>query len=173
LFDQIESIPPQLRSLHPTVQALAHEGVEISQALYQWRQQYLGSLVSETEYTRLAYIEFHALLLFLCQTYDYYACWSDIPIPSLARQEVEIHVKDILSLAKTIQAAPHVPGVLLLFALRMAGAHATDATLMRLTMQRLDDVYWEGFVVSEWVKRDLQELWGYRQAQGCSQALYC
>jgi hypothetical protein len=168
LFDQVESIPPQLRSLHPIVQALAHEGVEISQALCQWHRQYLESLVFETEYTRLACVEFHALALFLCQTYGYYACWSDLRIPSLAPQDVEFHVKAILSLARTIQAAPHVPGVLLLFALRMAGAHATDAALMQLTMQRLDDVYWEGFVVSEWVKRDLQELWRYRQAQGLS-----
>jgi hypothetical protein len=163
LFEQIESIPQPLRLFHPTVQTLAEEGVEISQNLCQWHQNYLERRLSNTEYTRLAQIDYHALVLFLCQNYSYYTCWDGVTIPSLTKCCVQNHVKAIVNLSEGIQAAPHVPGVLLLFALRMGGAHATDDALRQMVIQRLDAIYWEGFVVSERIKSDLRELWEYQR----------
>lgn len=159
----MENIPQLLRPFHPIIQSLAHEGIELNQELSQWRQDYAGSTMRETAYTQLALIEFHALALFLCQTYSYYQCWSDLTIPSLTKDRAEFHVRAIIDLAGMIEAAPHVPGVLLLFALRTAGVHAIDVALMRMVTQQLDLIYREGFIVSERIKLDLQEFWEDRQ----------
>ena len=172
MLDQIESIPSPLRPFNPIIQALAHEGVEISNNLCQWHQDYLERSLPETAYTRLAQIDLHALILFLCHTYSYYECWGSLTIPSLTRSCVEDHVKAIIGLAESIQTASHVPGVLLLFALRVAGGHATNTMLMQMVIQRLDVVYWEGFIVSERIKSDLQEFWEYRRSLDGSQ-IYC
>jgi hypothetical protein len=121
----------------------------------------------------LAQVDYHALVLFLCQAYGFYECWDGLSIPLLAREDVENHVKSILDLSETIQAASYVPGVLLLFALRMAGVHATDETLMRIVVERLDSIYCKGFVVSLRIKFDLQELWEYRRRLDCGCSVYC
>lgn len=161
-----------MRAFHPIIQALASEGMKIRQTLLQWHQDYLRSSLPETAYTRLALIDFHALTLFLCQTYRYYNCWDGLAIPSLTPTYVEIHVKAIIRLAENIQAAPLVPGVLLLFALRMAGIHAIGHTVMQMVIERLDSIYWEGFVVSERIKFDLQEFWEYQQRLGYPETSY-
>jgi hypothetical protein len=172
LFDQIESIPLSLRSSHPAAPTLALEGTELIQTLYQWHRDYLENPSSDTVYTRLAQIDYHALMLFLCQAYGYYACWDGLPIPSLACEDVENHVKSILDLAEDIQTAPHVPGILLLFALRMASVHAIDETLMWTVEERLKTIYWKGFVVSWRVESDLRELWESRRRSGYGSSVY-
>jgi hypothetical protein len=131
----------------------------------------LESSSSDNVYARLAQIDYHALVLFLCQAYGYYACWEGFLIPVLTRADVENHVKSILDLTEKIQAALYVPGVLLLFALRMAGVHATDKTLTRMVVERLDTIYQEGFVVSWRIKSDLKEFWESRLSLNYSSSI--
>lgn len=155
--------------MHSVIHALAHEGIEITKEIRQWHQNYSESVVCETAYTQLACMDFHALTLFLCQLYGYYSCWGGVTIPSLTRDCVEAHVNAIIDLAEVTKIVPHFPGVLLLFALRIAGVHATDITLMQKVIEHLDSIYSEGFVVSEKIKSDLKELWDYRRRPDCPQ----
>jgi hypothetical protein len=141
--------------------------MEISQSLRRWHQDYLESSSPDTVYTRLAQIDYHALVLFLSQVYSYYGCWDSLTISSLARENIKTHVGSILNFAVTIQAASSIPELLLLFALRMAGVHATDDALMLMVVERLDTIYWKGFVVSRRIKLDLQELWEHPRRLGC------
>ncbi len=44
----------------------------------------------------------------------------------------------------------------------MAGANAVEQSLRNKTLDRIDQIYRSGFLVSERIKVDLQELWNYQ-----------
>lgn len=113
----------------------------------------------------LAMSKYHALQLFLSRNYTFYACWEGQDIPSLAAHEIEAHIIAVVNLSKQILEHYNIPGVLLLFPLRMAGANTSQSLQKDEIVRLLDRIAQKGLAVSERIKRDLQDLWEYQHAE--------
>ena len=64
--------------------------------------------------------------------------------------------------------ASAIPGVALLFPLRMAGANTLAMENRTKVVDILGRIHQSGFIVSERIKVDVQELWGFLAAQNGS-----
>lgn len=95
--------------------------------------------------------------------YTYYTCWEDLDIPSMTSAQIEIHVNAVVALSSQILEHSNLPGVLILFPLRMAGANAAKPSQRDELVRLLDRISQKGFVVAERIKVDLRELWEYQQ----------
>lgn len=113
----------------------------------------------------LALSNYSALQLFLAKNYTFYTCWEEQDIPSLAAHEIEAHAAAVVTLSNQILEHSNMPGVLLLFPLRMAGANTSQSLQKDETVRLLDRIAQKGFAVSGRIKRDLQELWEYQHAE--------
>ncbi|KAL0767757.1 hypothetical protein CaCOL14_009996 [Colletotrichum acutatum] len=164
-FDRIESIPEALRPGHPAMQALAEEGRCFQQRFRSWHDQMILHDDHHDPYCMLALSNYNALQLFLSMNYTFYTCWEEQDIPSLRAHEVEAHVTAVVALSNQILEHSNMPGVLLLFPLRMAGANTSQSSQKEETVRLLDRIAQKGFAVSGRIKRDLQELWEYRHAE--------
>ncbi|KAM5370890.1 hypothetical protein ACJZ2D_008323 [Fusarium nematophilum] len=162
LFEQVEAIPAQLRLSHPVISALASEGTCIMQRLNSWYDTPAAYLDHKGPRSKLALINYHALQLFLARNFRFYSCWEEDTVPSLAEHEVGIYVTNILNLSSTILEASNIPGLLLLFPLRMAGANAVTTSQRDAVLQLLARVSQKGFIVSERITIDLLECWKYQ-----------
>lgn len=129
--------------------------------LESWLQQANEYPDSEDPYFNLAMANCHALVLFLCRNFTYYSFWGEVKVPWLAEPEITAHVNAITSLSEVILETSSIPGVLLLFPLRMAGSNATDMKQRQRTSKLLTRVSQKGFIISERITVDLQELWNY------------
>ncbi|KAK1466953.1 hypothetical protein CMEL01_10946 [Colletotrichum melonis] len=164
-FDRIESIPDTLRPGHPAIHALAEQGQRFRQRLCSWHDQITPYFDHRDPYCMLALSNYNALQLFLSRNYAYYACWEGQDIPSLAAHEIEAHVTAVVDLSNQILEYSNIPGVLLLFSLRMAGANTNQSLQRGEIVRLLDRIATKGFAVSGRIKRDLQELWEYQHAE--------
>ncbi|POR31888.1 Uncharacterized protein TPAR_07908 [Tolypocladium paradoxum] len=164
-FGTIESVPEPLRSIDPSIDALAHEGMELQQAIFSWHDEIIPYTDRADAYTQLALTYYHSLLLFLARNYTYYACWHHKTLPSLTRAEIDAHTTAIIDLSQNIVVASDIPGVTLMFPLRMGGAHAVEAQQRTNVLRILGQVYQKGFVVSDRITVDLRELWEFQELQ--------
>jgi hypothetical protein len=55
-----------------------------------------------------------------------------------------------------------VPGVMLLFPLRVVGSLLDEARARQRLERQLDSIYWKGYVVADRIKIDLKDLWTFR-----------
>lgn len=110
---------------------------------------------------RLAFANYHALELFHCKNYTYHSCWAKKTVPSLTQSETDAHVASILCLSEHILEASVIPGVTLLFPLRMAGSNTVKAEQRTKVVDILAQIHRSGFIVSDRIKVDVQDLWKY------------
>ncbi|RAL17420.1 uncharacterized protein BO97DRAFT_6248 [Aspergillus homomorphus CBS 101889] len=162
LFDEIESIPQELRALDPRLDALAHEGLEIKERFLDWQAESQSEELPMGPFTKLAIIIYHALLLYHCGNFAYYPCWMARMIPQLTQSEVDKHVAAILDLSQTLLSDTDIPAVLLLFPLRMAGTHVLESHGQNRVLGAIRQIRQKGFVVSDRIELDLQEFWHYK-----------
>lgn len=158
-FGTVGSVPEPQRSIDPAIDTLAQEGMELQQTIFSWHDEVVPYLDQTDAYTQLALTYYHSLQLFLARDYTYYSCWHGKTIPSLTQAEIDAHTAAIIDLSHNIMVSSDIPGVSLMFPLRMAGAHAVEAQQRSNVMSILGQVYQKGFVVSDRIAVDLRELW--------------
>lgn len=164
-FDRIESTPEPLRLFDPEICDLANKGRIFQRRLQDWHKQTIAHENSSDVHTKLALAVHHALRLFICMNYMFYTFWDDESIPKLTSSEMETHISAIVDHAGDIIERSDIPGLMLLFPLRIAGANTGESLHKRRILQLLDRVSQKGFVVSNRITVDLQEVWAYKAAQ--------
>ncbi|OAA43776.1 hypothetical protein NOR_04351 [Metarhizium rileyi] len=160
-FDQIDQIPESERHTHPSIKRLGLEGIGVQHMLERWYSQHDTTINARhaSNESQLALLYYHTLLLFLSRNYTYYPCWSAKATPSLDPSAIVRHTKSISALIDALLRSSYVPGVMLLFSLRVVGSLADETDLRSRLLTQLDTIYWKGYVVAERVKVDLNELW--------------
>jgi hypothetical protein len=159
----VESIPNILRPNHPLICALAKEGCRFQQRLYNWHEKTAAHVDCFDPYGKLALACYHALHLFLYRNFTFYTCWEADRIPSLSPNEIEMHATAVLAHSDDILQYSTIPGILVLFPLRMAGVNASRLSQKNKIMRMLGRISQNGFIISERFKIDLEDLWEYQR----------
>ncbi|KAI1071473.1 hypothetical protein LB507_005479, partial [Fusarium sp. FIESC RH6] len=168
-FDHIESIPQSKRSCHPNIDELAREGRAYQQRLLDWHNRALVQKQHGEAHFELELAIFHALQLFICMNYKFYTCWDELSIPRLTKGETETHVSTVLCYADEILDHSGIPGLLLLFPLRMAGANTNEPWQKDRVLRLLSRISQTGFIVSKQITVDLEDVWAYKASQTLGQ----
>lgn len=159
------------RHTHPVVASLGVEGIYVQNLLHKWHSQHSSALYTQhkTPQNTLSLIYYHTLLLFLSRNYTYYPYWTDKATPLLDSATIAYHTEQTMCLMEELQLS-NVPGVMLLFPLRVVGSLLDDAATRSRLMKQLDAIYWKGFIVADRIKIDLEDLWafmGLEDVGGC------
>ena len=165
LFEAIESVPLELRSLDSRLDALAQEGLNIKRRLRNCQEESDWERLPADCFAQLTSVVHCAALLYHCRNFTFYSCWMTRAVPQLNRIEVDKHVSTILKLSQSILTDTDIPSVLLLFPLRIAGVHVFGNHAQERVLSILCKIRQKGFVVSDRVELDLQEFWHYEQGQ--------
>jgi hypothetical protein len=104
-----------------------------------------------------------AIALYHCRNFSYFPCFTDLKTPTLTEDESSSLITTILDETERILEKSMVPGILLLFPLRVAGVSARMTSHKARIGKALRSVYTRGFAVSEWVLTDLQEVWDWQE----------
>jgi hypothetical protein len=160
-FCQIDSVQVPEPSNHPDIKALGLEGVRIQSRLKGWFLQYNEVLTTSNAVheSKLSLIYFHTLLLFLSRNYTYYPYWSDSSAPLLEGGSIFNHTRCASDLMEQLLHTSCIPGVMLLFPLRVVGSLLSQTAERTRLMAQLDTIRCKGYAVADRVKTDLQELW--------------
>ncbi|KAG9254268.1 fungal-specific transcription factor domain-containing protein [Emericellopsis atlantica] len=163
LFAEIEAIPEALRPFHPALGTLASEGISLLHELHLRIQDITISQAWQDDPSNgLAKSFLHAMLLFHCRNFTFYTCFDNLPIPFLSPEEVREHTSTALATCSRIAADETfsgIPGIMLLFPLRMVGVHASDRRTRLEVLRILARIYQLGFVVADRIRVDLEECW--------------
>lgn len=162
LFETIEDIAAEERSNNSAVKALAHEGTALDRRITIWNNGNLLKLAARDPFTQISFAYYYALKLFHCKNFTYYPCWETGTIPELSLHETNAYVAAIINACEVIMETSNIPGVILLFPLRMAGANA-EVEQRNKILKLLQQIYNSGFVVAEKIKVDLCEFWAYNE----------
>jgi hypothetical protein len=166
LFDKVESVPQESRPSDPGLDSLALEGLEIEERLLNWQEGSQLNMLSVDPFTTLAIIVHRALLLYHCMNFSFYSCWVTRTIPQLNQSEVDENVATILGLSQSLLSDTLIPGVLLLFPLRMAGVHVFESRAQEEILATIRKIGQKGFIVSNIIEVDLQEFWHHKLGEG-------
>jgi hypothetical protein len=160
----MDGIPEAERFTNVSIVLLGAEGLDIQQTIYEWHEKMLLQLfqVAPNQYSNLALLYYHALLIFLSGNFDYFPYWANIPAPVLSPAEVLEHLAMILELSDRASLHSNIPGVMLFFPLTVAGARARRADQRSKILNLLDRVFSKGFVVANKVREGLLERWDER-----------
>ncbi|KAF2476599.1 uncharacterized protein BDR25DRAFT_375589 [Lindgomyces ingoldianus] len=164
-LDVAENIFRQQHLADASIRALGERGFKIQNLVHQWHDEALARMYSSDDtdiHFQLSLTYYHALLLFLSRNFTYYSYWDRMTAPLLSQYDIDSHIAAIIALAEQILDASVIPGVMLLFPLRLAGSHTKNSDQRRRIWKILDQVHWKGFIVSDRIKTDLQELWQYQ-----------
>ncbi|KAJ5136311.1 hypothetical protein N7448_004865, partial [Penicillium atrosanguineum] len=161
-FAKRQSVPQKLRSSDPGLDSLALEGLEIKERVLNWQEGSYLKMLPADPFTKLAVIVYRALLLYHCRNFTFHSCWMTRTIPQLNQSEVDKHVATILGLSQSLLSDTFIPGVLLLFPLRMAGAHVFESRAQEEVLGTIREIGQKGFIVSDRIEVDLQEFWHYK-----------
>lgn len=165
LFEQIECIPEEERVCRPAIAALASEGTKLDHRISTWYDDISLQLDPVDPFTQLALANHYAVRLFHCKNFTYYTCWQAGTVPELDQPEIDTCVAAITCFCDQILQTSNIPGVVLLFPLRMAGAHSNVEWQRDKIRNLLHQVCSKGFVVAERIKTDLGEFWQYQDDQ--------
>ncbi|KAK4092258.1 transcriptional regulator family: Fungal Specific TF [Purpureocillium lilacinum] len=159
-FKQIENIPPGERPCSPVIDDLARQGVALFRTIHAWE----AATPAQNPFADLARANHLALELFFCKNFTYYDCWLGRQVPRLEAGETDAHVEAVLRACEAVQRS-NIPGALLLFPLRMAGANTADADADRKEriLKLLGRVHAQGFVVADRIKVDLHDFWQHEE----------
>jgi hypothetical protein len=141
--------------------AISVEAIKVHDYISDWRTEIILDLDLTEPFSQLAVTSYHALQLFHCRNSTFYSCWENRTIPWLSRCEIDHHVDRILEQSERILQASNIPGVILLFPLRMAGACASEHCRRERVLEILKQIHQTGFIVSDRITIDLQELWHF------------
>jgi hypothetical protein len=159
LFETVESIPKEKRPNSSAVNTLAREGTALDHRITVWNNDSLLQLAVQGDpFTQVSFAYYYALQLFHCRNFTYYSCWETGTVPRLSLYEIEVYVAAIIDICDKIIRASNIPGVILLFPLRMAGAHVEFGKRSKI-LKLLQQIYNGGFVVAEKIKTDLCDFW--------------
>lgn len=164
LFEIIEGIPTEKRSKSSAVKALAREGTALDHRITIWNN---GSLLQSAvvdPFIRISFAYYYALQLFHCRNFTYYSCWEAGTIPQLSPFETNAYVAAIIDICEKTIEGSNIPGAILLFPLRMAGAHVEHGQRSKI-LNFLQQIYNSGFVVAEKIKVDLCDFWTFKELE--------
>ncbi|KAL7905235.1 fungal-specific transcription factor domain-containing protein [Trichoderma velutinum] len=165
LFEQIEGIPEEERLFSPTIAALAREGTELDLKISNWCDNICLQSDPVDPFAQLALAKHHAVRLFHCKNFTYYTCWHPGTIPQLDQMEIDGCVATIIYVCAKILQSSNIPGAILLFPLRMAGAHSKSEWQRGNVRNLLNQIHNSGFVVAERIQIDLFEFWEFQDDQ--------
>lgn len=161
LFQTVEDTPTEKRSNSSAVKALAREGTALDHRITAWNNDSILQSAIADPFTQVSFAYYYALQLFHCRNFTYYSCWEAGTVPEVSLLEINAYVAAIIDICdKTIQAS-NIPGVILLFPLRMAGAHVGFENRSKI-LKLVQQIYNSGFVVAERIKADLSDFWTYK-----------
>ncbi|PNP38559.1 hypothetical protein TGAMA5MH_09640 [Trichoderma gamsii] len=167
LFQIVEDTPTEKRSTSSAVKALAREGTALDHRITTWNNDSLLESPITDPFTQVSFAYYYALQLFHCRNFTYYSCWETGTVPELSLLETNAYVAAIIDVCdKTIRAS-NIPGVILLFPLRMAGAHVGFERRGKI-LKLLQQIYNSGFVVAETIKADLCDFWAFKELESSS-----
>ncbi|KAJ5593214.1 hypothetical protein N7537_010118, partial [Penicillium hordei] len=163
----IENIPEAERFRHPSVALIAAEGLDVQETIYTWHMKTLLQLVQDgpNQYSNLALLYYHALLIFLSGNYDYFPYWNKIPAPVLSPIEISEHLTTMLYLSGEVLHHSKIPGVMLLFPVTVAGARARRVDQKSEILNVLSEIFCRGFVVANRIRDNLLERWAERDQE--------
>ncbi|KXG52203.1 Protein of unknown function DUF3468 [Penicillium griseofulvum] len=163
----IDNISEEERFKDPSVALIGIEGLNIQETIYNWHTKTLLQMAQDgpSEYSNLALLYYHALLIFLSGNYDYFPYWNDIPAPVLSLAEISEHLSSILYLSGEVLHHSKIPGVMLFFPVTVAGARARKVDQQSEILNLLDLVARNGFVVANKIRGGLLERWGERNRE--------
>ncbi|KAJ5974865.1 hypothetical protein N7481_008572 [Penicillium waksmanii] len=163
----IDKIPEEERFTDPSVALIAAEGLDVQGNIYNWYTKTLLQLVQggPNEYSKLALLYYHALLIFLSGNYDYFTYWDNIPAPVLSPAEVSEHLSSILYLSGEVLRHSKIPGVMLFFPVTVAGARARTVDQQFEILNLLNLVFCKGFVVANKIRDGLLERWAEKDRE--------
>ncbi|KAJ6010268.1 hypothetical protein N7499_004329, partial [Penicillium canescens] len=155
----IKMIPEAERFTDPSVALLAAEGLNAQDTICNWHTQTLLQLVQDgpNEYSNLALLYYHALLIFLSGNYDYFPYWDKTPAPVLSPAEISEHLVAILELSGEVLRHSKIPGVMLFFPITVAGSRSRRVDQRSEVLNLLDSVFRQGFVVANRIRDGLLE----------------
>ncbi|KAL7947116.1 fungal-specific transcription factor domain-containing protein [Trichoderma barbatum] len=162
LFEQIEDIPGEERIFSPIIKTLARGGSELDHRIRAWYDDVSLQPTASDPFTQLALVNYYAVRLFHCKNFTYYACWQAGTVPELDQSEIDVCVAGITYLCGQVLQSSNIPGAILLFPLRMAGANSKFEWRRDEVRNLLCQVYNNGFVVAERIQKDLLEFWQYQ-----------
>jgi hypothetical protein len=122
------------------------------------------SAFSDDSFQKLAIVNCCALHLYFCRNFGYFSCFDGLQTPKLTENESEDLITTVLEEIDGLHKKSEIPGILLLFPLRVTGVSARTPSHRARVKSALDRVYSRGYVVSKWIVTDLQELWDWEQA---------
>lgn len=164
LFQIVENTPTEARSNSCAVKALALEGTALDHRITIWNKDNLLQSAIADPFTQVSFAYYYALQLFHCRNFTYYSCWETGMVPEVSLLEINAYVAAIIDICdKTIRAS-NIPGVILLFPLRMAGAHVGFEDRSKV-LKLLQQIYNSGFAVAEMIKADLWDFWTFEDLQ--------
>ncbi|KAJ5976562.1 hypothetical protein N7481_010269 [Penicillium waksmanii] len=163
----IDKIPEGERFTDPSVALIAAEGLDVQGKIYNWHTKALLQLVQDgsNEYSKLALLYYHALLIFLSGNYDYFTYWDNIPAPVLSPAEVSEHLSSILYLSGEVLRHSKIPGVMLFFPVTVAGARARTVDQQSEILNLLSLVFCKGFVVANKIRDGLLKRWAEKDRE--------
>ena len=152
----------------PILDHLGFEAFGIQRDLFKLHGQITNSILRDPRnlHFRQASSYYHATLLFLFNTFDYYGCWNLDYSPYLSRNEIGQHVDQILHQAGILLNSPGESGLLLIFPLRVAGTRAETDDQRSAILTLLDCIFKRGFIVVNRIKDDLHQFWGWKERSG-------
>ncbi|KAJ5210079.1 Protein of unknown function DUF3468 [Penicillium cf. griseofulvum] len=163
----VDNIPEEERFQDPSLAMIGAEGLNVQESIYHWHTTMLLQMGQDgpSEYSNLALLYYHALLIFLSGNYDYFPYWDNIPAPVLSPAEISEHLSSILYLSGEVLRHSKIPGVMLFFPVTVAGARARKVDQQSKILNLLDLVFSKGFVVASKIRGDLLERWGERNRE--------
>ncbi|KAF4995731.1 hypothetical protein FGRMN_4938 [Fusarium graminum] len=144
---------------------LAGQGFVFLQRLQDWYQSTLPHVKTTDTHFKLALANYHSLCLLICKNYTYYDIWDLDSIPILTASEIEKHVDAVVALSTAILQDAVIPGILILFPLRIAGVNTTELSGRETILSLLDRIGRRGFLVSQRIIVDLRALWEYEDLE--------
>ncbi|CAG8908917.1 unnamed protein product [Penicillium egyptiacum] len=163
----IRMIPDAERFTDPSVALIGAEGLDVQETIYNWHSKTLLQLVQDgpNQYSNLALLYYHALLIFLSGNYDYFPYWDQIPAPVLSPAEITEHLTTILYLSGEVLRHSKIPGVMLFFPMTVAGSRARTVDQKSKILDLLDQVFRKGFVVATRIRDNCLERWAKRDRE--------
>lgn len=163
-FQIVEDTPTEKRSNSPTVKALAREGTALDHRITLWNNDNLLQSAISDHFTQISFTYYYALQLFHCRNFTYYSCWETGTIPELSPLESNAYVAAIIDICDKIIRTSNIPGVILLFPLRMAGAHVELGHRSEI-LKLLQQIYNSGFAVADRIRVDLCDFWAFKDLE--------
>lgn len=114
-------------------------------------------------FQKLAIVNCCALHLYFCRNFTYFPCFNGLQAPALTEDESEELIATVLNEIDKLHRKSGIPGMMLLFPLRVTGVNAKTILHKTRVQHALERVHTQGYMVSKWIMKDLQDLWDWEE----------